>query len=211
MVIDELLDEILGCRLLYCSLSPDILAGTDFSDREPVIKINTSVADVPMYQGADIDGVLAVSKGHEAIHIIREHGGEIRSEKWGKGQLPLPSFPILPVVLTCYRSPGEIYPDNAERRREFEAEIGCRTFMVPGWGLARQECFRELTQRARLGKQPSSKEIWFAVYGIAHGMGVNPAFMKKVLVDRGLISASGKAPNEVLSLNHQMDFGLEDW
>ena len=189
MVIDELLDEILGCRLLYCSLSPDILAGTDFSDREPVIKINTSVADVPMYQGADIDGVLAVSKGHEAIHIIREHGGEIRSEKWG----------------------SEIQPDNAERRREFEAEIGCRTFMVPGWGLARQECFRELTQRARLGKQPSSKEIWFAVYGIAHGMGVNPAFMKKVLVDRGLISASGKAPNEVLSLNHQMDFGLEDW
>jgi len=100
-VIDDLIEDVQGARLLEDVLPLDRFAQAEIVDNRVVVTINKRVMDMPGVK--NVTGVALVSKCHESIHIARDfrragvdggaHRGGCRRSSLSRGR----SYAELPV------------------------------------------------------------------------------------------------------------------
>ncbi|MHB1414623.1 MAG: hypothetical protein ACYC1C_05160 [Chloroflexota bacterium] len=200
-IIDEIIVDVVECRLEFCHLAADTLGETDFSGSRPVIRVNEDHQEIPNYTNASEDGLRVVIQAHELGHVRRDHGKQLGSRL--AAELQTTMFDMPKKTITCPRrsdeQDGMLSP--AERRREFEAWTYATAFLVCGWPLARCDQYLWLKRCAAEGLNPSPSVLWSAIYDIARQLVVTPTFTARALESLGVFSRTG----EVMRLNAAID------
>lgn len=190
LVIDEIIQDILELDLVKESLSPDMLGFSNYEQR--LVRINDNV-DFSSCPNANREGIENFTKAHEIGHWrVFSHEKEIRAEL-GEGQKCLPLFEDKPPVMIVCRTPWSHHGKTANknhRRREFEADMYARVFLVPEQQLYEIAYVKELSRLGMTGGCVSKKVIWRLIYLIAEHFHVSPTMMMNTLRDLGIVYVS---------------------
>jgi hypothetical protein len=173
-VIDELLTDVLRCRLEHAPLPLGVFAETTWTDSETIVTVNNRTSEIPGVK--DAKGVQNVAKWHECVHVTRDEPARGGSQGHFPGLEPTRRF-------ICSR--GE-QPDKspAHAAREFFAEEAGRAAAVSLEHLWRSEAFLRLV---RFAGKISNGSAWTCLYQAAADIHVNISALVTQLELEGLI------------------------
>ncbi len=178
IIVDELLRDFLDARIREVPLEDHVFAETEWDGQRFVVNMNSRTSLIAGVK--DAEGVQAVGKWHEIIHIV-DNADYLKED----GQSTLPGFEFAKKV-TCYRALRRGASED-ERAREFWAEEAGRAAAVSMIALARSEAFQELVQ---LGARSAGRPVngFPLLYPAAEYIGVNITALVKQLTHDGKIS-----------------------
>ena len=178
LIIDELLTDFLGARLIYLPLALNVYAQTEWLVDRVLVTVNSLVGCIPGVR--DPGGVRNVAKWHEAIHTVHD----IEVIRMGTSGM-LPGFDAPPKIV-CYRTGGKL-ADRDILRREYWAEEAGRAAAVSHEALSRSEAFRELLRLAECSGG-RVRQGWPLLFRAASDIAVNSSALVKQLRLEGLIA-----------------------
>lgn len=190
LIIDEVIQDVLELDLVMETLPGSLLGQTDYDQR--LIQINDRV-DISACPNTDLEGLANFTKGHEIGHWrVFDHERVIRAEV-ACGQLSLQLLEGPPPIAIVCRAPWSKDSrkiTHEEKRRESQADMYARAFLVPECHLASCRPFTELADLAKRQAAASEKMIWRLVYEAARHFHVTATMMRNVLEEVGLITMS---------------------
>jgi hypothetical protein len=176
-VIDELIEDVQGARLIEEVLPLDRFAQTEAVGGKIVVSINSRIAQIPGVK--DPIGVSTVAKWHESIHVARDIKAE--TLEWDHDQLTLPGFESRrESLIVCRTAQGHRI---AGEEREFLAENAGVAAAICGADLARSPSFSKF-QRLAAQCVELAGDGWHLLYETADGIGVNASALVRYLEKR---------------------------
>lgn len=153
-IIDDVIEQVVGFRLVICKLTPDRLGETDFD--QIIVRINEDPRKGLKYKNADLYGLSASTKGHELGHIQCGHERYVR-----------------------HLQAGRVLPRTVETSIDLQAEVYSQTFLMPEEMI--RSC-PEVEMLRHSGSHLGVKDIWrVVIYPLAHRFKVTPSNMKSRL------------------------------
>lgn len=153
-IIDDVIEAVVGFRIVICKLAPDRLGETDFDQN--IVRINEDPRKGLKYKNADLNGLSASTKGHELGHIRCRHERYVR-----------------------HLQVGRVLPRTVKTSMDLQAEAYSQTFLMPEEMIL--SC-PEVEMLRQFGSQLEVKDIWREViYPLARRFKVTPSNMKSRL------------------------------
>jgi hypothetical protein len=180
-IIEDIITEVHGARLLRGVLALDTFAQTERVGERLEVTLNTRIAE--MQRVKDPKLIEHVALWHEDIHIEVDFVEAPRLD--GEAvQLSLPEMvPAPPQLIMCRRGPAGFGP---EAIREFRAENAALAASIAGPDLARCDAFLPFQALAEQGGELGSRG-WRLLYHISETIGVNISALVRFLTYRGLV------------------------
>jgi hypothetical protein len=178
-IIDEVIEEEQGARLLKQVLPLDTYAQTELVGGRAVVTVNSRIPEMPGVK--DAAGARHVALWHESVHIPRDILPAAQAA--AGAQATLPGFEVdVPRVVVC-KTRKPLGP--AERAREFFAENAAQAAAIAAADLQRCGAYAEYQRRLARGGD-LGRYGWALLYGIAAFIGVNITALCGYFEQRGL-------------------------
>lgn len=191
-VVDALIEEVQGARLVEGILPLDRFAQTESRSGRPLVTINTRIAQIPGVK--DVDGVAYAAKWHESIHIPRDIACTAQPAPWQTPHHREAAEPAAPLVVCRATTRGGT---AEERDREFIAETAGLAAAIAGADLARCVQFRDFQARFATGGD-TGWVGWTLLRDVAAFLGVNRTALCTYLGQRGFITIVRKGDRQQL-------------
>jgi len=200
-IVDDVIEEIQGARLLKGVLHLDTYGQTELVNGSPEITINSRIAKIPGVK--DAHGIAHITKWHESYHVA--HDLDIGPKAPGASQLTLPGLEqSAPNMIICRpHSAGE--PSNLGK--EFMAENAGIAAAISDSDLERCEAFWEFKRLVAAGGDLGGSGFDL-LYKSGEFIGVNPSALITYLEKRGVYSRVQQNGKTRLFANPQMDIRL---
>ena len=207
MVIDGLIEDALGARVLDDVLPLDRFAQTEVVKGKIEISVNTLISEMPRVK--DPRGVGYVSRWHEVVHAVNHVG---MRDPWAYlVTVPLPGFTVRPPLVSGPRAIvcRQLFAaDRQFDRREFVAENAGLAAAIAAPDLARCSAFACLRNLGMRGGELDGRG-WMLLRKTAHFVGVNASSLERYFQRRELIEVVERQGRRQLIATKHLYRGLE--
>lgn len=153
-IIDDVIEEIVGFRLIICKLAPNRLGETDFD--QGVVRINEDPRKGLKFKNAKLEGLIASTKGHELGHVRCGHEEYVR-----------------------HLQVGRVIPRTVEASIDLQAEAYSQIFLMPEEMIFSSP---EVVLMRRFRSNLEVRDLWREIiYPLAGRFKVTPSNMKSRL------------------------------
>jgi hypothetical protein len=191
-IIDDLLTEVQGVRLLEEVLPMDTYAQTEAVGGRILVSINQRIGEMEWVK--DSAGVASLAKWHESIHVVKD----VQPSSPLVRQLPmaLPTVQSQEYRLIACRKIGA-YDHVSADEREFIAENAALAAAVCPADLVRSAAFLELQGLAARGGNITTPG-WSLLAAAASDIGVNRAALFRYFQQHGSLTTVREAGSKLL-------------
>jgi hypothetical protein len=191
-VIDDLLIDMQGVRLLEEVLPMDTYAQTEAVKGRIVVSINQRIGEMKWVK--DPAGIAYLAKWHESLHVARD----VRSVNRLVRQLPMSLHTVAGQkyrLIVCRKigTPDEAGADE----RELMAENAALAAAISPLDLARSQAFMELQELAARGGDITTPG-WSILARSASDIGVNRTVLFRYFQQRGQMTAISQSGRQRL-------------